>query len=131
MIFLNCSHIFHQYNRRKKFEITVTPWLNIVVVVLTILFSCIGMIYNYRTWMNVFGMSSMPWQSIIQHWMIEPHPSELTHYYLTLHYVWQVSYLINPNLWNIIVRRSRESRLEPSSHRTASERPNHSPTELY
>ena len=31
-----------------------------VVVVLTIVFSCIGMIFNFRMLKNIFGMSSTP-----------------------------------------------------------------------
>jgi len=68
------------------------------VVVLTIVNSCIGMIYNYRMWRNVFGMSSTPWHPM-DNSALDVRPafqSELTHYYLTLAWVWQVSYFNPP-----------------------------------
>ena len=38
--------------------------MKLVVFVLTIVFSCIGMKFNYRMWRNVFDMSSTPWHPI-------------------------------------------------------------------
>ena len=77
-----------------------------IVVVLTIVFSCIGMIYNYRMSRNVFGMISTPWYpigkfSIGYQTHIRSHrSSEPTKYYLTLAWVWQVSYVMQSTLMN-------------------------------
>ncbi len=77
-----------------------TIHLVVVVFVLTIVFSCIGIIFNYRMWRNVFGMSSMVWHPIDNIALdIRPEfPSEISHYNLTLAWVWQVSYF-NPPKW--------------------------------
>ncbi len=37
--------------------VTIETTTGNVVVVLTIVFSCTGMIYNYRMWRNVYGMT--------------------------------------------------------------------------
>ncbi len=65
---------------------------------LFIVFSCIGLIYKYRMWRNVFGMSSTPSHPMDNSAMDVrlAFPSELTHYYLTLAWVWQVSYFNPP-----------------------------------
>ncbi len=56
------------------------------VVVLNIMFLCIGMIYNYRMLRNVLGMKSTPLYPINDTTLNVrlAIPSELTHYYLNI-----------------------------------------------
>ena len=67
-------------------------------VVLIIVFSCRGMVFNYKMWKNVFGMSCTVWHPMDDSDLdVRPaFPSKLTHYQLTLAWVRQVSYF-NPS----------------------------------
>ena len=101
-------------------------------VVLTLVFSWKGTIFNYRMWGNVFWMSST-WPAF---------PSELPYSILVLpnpgmSVAGRCPTLINPKERNLTgVRGSSihlkfvKDQLEPSTPRTASERLYHSPTEL-
>ncbi len=69
---------------------------------MTIVFPCTGMIFIYRMLWNVFGMGSKLWHPMNDSALEvrTAFPSKLTHYSLTLSWVWQVSYF-NPNEWNL------------------------------
>ena len=56
------------------------------------------MLYNYKMWMKIFGTSSTPWHPMVKSALdVRPaFPLELTHYYLTIAWVWQVSYFNSP-----------------------------------
>ncbi len=92
------SWAVRSWPHRHRYFVVIGFIYFVVVIVLTIVFSCIGMINNYRMWRNVFGMSSMPWHQM-DNSSLEVIPaflSELTHYYLTLAWVWHVSYFNPP-----------------------------------
>ncbi len=70
-------------------------------LVLTIVFPCIGMIYNYRIWRNVFGISSTPWYPM-DNSPLDVRSAfllELTHYYLTVRRSGSSNHQIFMMLW--------------------------------
>ncbi len=98
----------------------IADLLNMILASYSI-FCCVALVF--------FCMSSTPWNSIdISALDVRPtFPSELTHYYLTLAWVWQVLGVGEFTASQIC---DAVSRLEPSTPRKASEHPNHSPTGL-
>ncbi len=93
-----------------------------IVVILTIVFSCIGMIYNYRMWRNVLVWAPRPnIQWIIKNWILDPHSHRS--FSLFLPRVWQVSYF-NPPLNEIHPWMTPKHKGSPNHHS------NHLPPEL-